>query len=300
MLKSRRRAAIAITAASSVVSMIAVALPAQAVALSDWPAAGRAAAGCATVTPAGPFSDWTVSYTDTLMPSINNVFINGGTYVIVPPAGRSASIQVAATEPCGGIGFVTPYPRIAGSLFPSAGVPVSDNAFSLLTASAYAFNPSDAGIVTVPLVQTNRRYDAFMLDKDFKLLGTPTATAATAVYMTGDWSTKKLYVLRQTTLTNTASKTIVPKATAVKFTAVLRYAINGAWAADNGEKVIVQTKVGTRAWTTRATLLASSAGIVSYTFKPTAATFVRFVHAAVLTGRFTASIVSPIRVIRVS
>lgn len=115
----------------------------------------------------------------------------------------------------------------------------------------------------------------------------------------GSFVTQKFYLLRATTLTNTLSATKVTKGKTVKATAVFKYATNVGYVGYESAKVKVQTKIGTGAWVTNATLTTSSAGIVSYSFVVSKATSVRFVAATVLSGKFTNAATSAIKTVTV-
>jgi hypothetical protein len=89
MLKPRRRAALGITAAASVASMIALAVPAQALVpvTPAWPTAGRVPSGCdASIGLSGPNTDWNYTYTDSIQPVVSDTRVSGNvTNVTVLP-----------------------------------------------------------------------------------------------------------------------------------------------------------------------------------------------------------------------
>ena len=143
-----------------------------------------------------------------------------------------------------------------------------------------------------------RRYDSFILDSDLKY--TSSVAGSVNAYTFGPWSTKRLYILRQTTL-GVGTPVSVHKGKQATITGLLRYATVSGYAPDNGEKVIVQTRVGTTgAWVTRATLTANPAGAVSIKIAFTKKSQVRLVHNAVLSGRFTAGVVSVVKTIKIA
>jgi len=62
----------------------------------------------------------------------------------------------------------------------------------------------------------------------------------------------------------------------------------------------VQTRIGTAAWKTVAVVAATASGAVSAKVKLLKTSQVRFVHAAVLSGRFTAAVTSATKTIKVT
>jgi len=108
---------------------------------------------------------------------------------------------------------------------------------SMDSAQADATGVYRAGVAAVA-----RRYDDFILSANFTLVTTPTPRWRPGDIV-GDRSLKKLYLLRQTTLT-VASASSVQKCKRVTVSGVLKYATNAGLVADGGEKVIVQTRSG--------------------------------------------------------
>jgi hypothetical protein len=158
--------------------------------------------------------------------------------------------------------------------------------------------PDDGiGVWSIPFGLTLRRYDSVVLDKDFKVVGTPVATLSAQSVTVGPWAAKRFYVVRAMTLSNALSAAKVTKGKTVKATAVLKMATNAGYLADASDKVVVQTKVGTGTWTTRATLTTNASGVVSYSFVLTATTQVRFLHNRVLSGKYTNAVTSGIKTV---
>jgi hypothetical protein len=302
MFKTRRRTAIGITALATVVSTIALAVPAQAVTIPLWPTAGRVPTGC-DASVGFLFIDsthWQYTYTDASFPTTTSaVFGNNATNTtVLPVAGTNVTATVKRTEPCGG--------GAAGDEFvlaDKAGTVVIDTNVTQSTADAFAqtltytqlMKPDQAGIYRFATMRNTRRYDTVVLDQDFKLVSTTAGTGA--VLSAGAWSLTPSYLLRATTLTNALSATRLAKGKTVKATAQLKYATNAGFANDAGSKVAVQTKVGTGKWVTNATLTTNASGVVTYSFVLSATTSVRFVHAKLLSGKFTNAVISPIKVV---
>jgi len=304
MFKTRRRVALGITAAASVASMIALAVPAQAVvpATPVWPTAGRAPSGCdASVGISGSSSNWIYTFTDASQPIVTDARVSGNAtnVTVLPPAGGPLNLYLKGSEPCSGIALL-------GGYFARNRVIISALPFTNTTANAFSswwtynipnIKPDDAaGVWTLPYAVVERRYDSFVLDQDFKIVGSPTATA-TSIGTTGAWANKPSYVLRAMTLSNALSAAKIAKGKTVKATAVLKMATNTGYVADASDKVVVQTKVGTGKWISNATLTTNASGVATYSFVLTATTQVRFVHARVLSGKFTNAVISAIKTV---
>jgi hypothetical protein len=305
MSTTRRRIALGITAAASVASMLALAVPAQAVTpvAPVWPTVGRVPTGCdpgVTFGIIGP-SSWHFGYTDSGQPVVNDVRVsaNATNLTVVPPAGVILNYSVNVSEPCSGVVQVASYiARNKTVVALAAYTNTTANAFSSWwSLSAGNKLPDDAvGVWTVPLAGVARRYDTFTLDQDFKVVGSPVAGSASRT-ITGAWATKPSYVVRAMTLSNTLSAAKVKKGKTVKATAVLKMATNSGYLADASDKVVVQTKVGAGKWVSHATLTTNASGVVSYSFVLTATTQVRFVHNKVLSGKFTNAVTSAIKTV---
>jgi len=209
------------------------------------------------------------------------------------------NLYLKGSEPCSGIALL-------GGYFARNRVIISALPFTNTTANAFSswwtynipnIKPDDAaGVWTLPYAVVERRYDSFVLDQDFKIVGSPTATA-TSIGTTGAWANKPSYVLRAMTLSNALSAAKIAKGKTVKATAVLKMATNTGYVADASDKVVVQTKVGTGKWISNATLTTNASGVATYSFVLTATTQVRFVHARVLSGKFTNAVISAIKTV---
>lgn len=288
--------------AAAVAACIALsATPAQAVPVSPWPAGGRTPTGCVTETPAGSGTGTTWTYTDTFVPLVPYAGFSASIYTTVGPMGRRIQFSARTLQPCSGVGSVEITTAIGNGPFSSAGptTAVTDNAFDATWVTPLrTVLPSDAGRY-VTKVSTMRRYDAFILDVDHRLVSA-TPTAAPAEDISGGWATVSQFLLRQTTLTSAVSRSVVATGGSVTVSGYLNYALDRAWARDNGETVVVLTRTPGHAWVKRATLVADSHGHVSWTFRPTAArTYVSLVHGRVFSGRYTAASISPTRVVLV-
>ncbi len=301
MFTTRRRVAVALTAAASAVSMIVLASPAQAVVPVDWPVAGRVPLGCASMTPGLGATDFTYTLTDTADATVVDFSFGGKTLLVVPPAGISTDVRARAQDSCSGVlGMAIALKRNGVPISLGVGLPVAPaNVFDgWWSGNPFVLRPADSGYYTMPWAQAPHRYDSFVLDGDFKLTSKVDNTVSGAEgYQIGTWSTKRVYVLNATTLTATAPAS-VKKGKTAKATAVLKYATNAGYVADAGAKVSVQTKVGTGKWLTNATLTTNASGAVSYSFVVNATTSVRFIHARTLTGKFTNGVISAIKVVK--
>jgi hypothetical protein len=307
MLKTRRRVTIGITAAATIASTALLASPVAAAPL-PWPTAGRVPIGC-TYNGAALAPNIAYFITDPGQPSIPAVHIGStsSNITVLPPAGAAINVQATAVEKCSGVSSVTLWLSHNGAFNGSGSLlaPASD-AFSgtwsqnlpVLQGSAAGVTRPDAGVgyYQVILGSSGRRYDSFQLDANYKITGSPTAASAT-VYNAASWSLTKFYALRATTLSNALSATRLKKGKTVKATAQLKMATNAGYVADAGAKVYVQTKVGTGKWVTNAALTTNASGVVSYSFVLAATTQVRFIHNKVLSGKFTNTAVSAIKVV---
>jgi hypothetical protein len=303
MLRSRASRIAGGLAAAAAATLITAASPADAaVVVPDWPAGGRAPSGCATTTIGGSFpTAWNMTFTDTTAPTVTDVSVNAATSLVIPPAGTVATFMAHLDQQCSGsFDAVEAIVRGKGIDIGVAMSALTTNPFSQDFGYSVRAMAIDAGAYSVPLVVTRRRYDSFTLDSSFALTAKTDAVGVPDV-LVGPWSTKTLYLLRQTRLTINVKSTTVTRGKAVTLAGVLRYAgaAAGQWLADNGEKVVVQTKVGTGPWTKRATLTANASGVVAWSFKPKVKTSVRFVHTVTHSGRFTAPVVSAVKVISV-
>ena len=309
MTSTRRRTIVGVVVAAAAASLLASATPAQAIVIPDWPAAGHVPVGCSglNVLPAGTPGGYAYQYTDTGAPRVLTAGLStgGGTpsrVIVIGTTGRNLSWVATTSETCTGISGLALYFRLNGAPVNAVTglAPTTTDVFNTRwTTTPLPASPDDAGTVVLPFAATARRYDTVILLDDYTL-SSKTDTASGATWVQGPWASTTTYLLRQTTLTSAVSRTAVRKGGAVVVSGVLKYATPGHWAVDNGEKVLVQVKVGSGAWKTRATLVAGSTGKVSYTFKPTKTSKVRLVHAAHLAVRFTAAVNSTIRGVKVT
>ncbi len=303
MLKTRRRVALGITAAASVASMIALAVPAEAVTTPDWPTAGRVPTGCnPAVAISGGLAAWFYTFTDSTVPTISATRIssNATNVTVLPPAGAVVSMSAKVSDPCSGVQTVITYiarNRVILTALPLVNT-TADPFTSWWTTSLGTLRPDDAvGVWTEPSAFVQHRYDSFVLDQDFKIGAPPALTATSPVNVAGSWALAKSYILRAMTLSNTLSAAKVKKGKTVKATAVLKMATNAGYVADASDKVVVQTKVGTGKWISNATLTTNASGVVSYSFVLTATTQVRFLHNRVLSGKYTNAVTSVIKTV---
>jgi hypothetical protein len=300
MLSSRRRVALHSTAAVAALAAVALTTPAQAVTAPNW-ITGTVPVLSPTCTLDNTFDDPThllnAQYTDSSVPAFTDVWLNSGNVVVLAPgAPTSYKFRVRAVDQCSGVGLVQSALKYRGSLHFSLLAPETTNVLTGTWSTTLTASPSDAGLVTNPLGITTRRYDQFHLGSDFELIS-KTDHVGGFLYTVGPWSTKRMYFLDKSTITNTLSATKVAKGKTVKASAVLSYAGNAAYLPNAGGTVLVQTKVGTGRWLTNATLVANAAGAVSYSFVLTNTTAVRFIHPRSLAGRFTEAVTSPIKVV---
>ncbi len=303
MLTSRRRVAFGITATASVVSMLALAVPAQALTTPAWPTAGRVPTGCtAPISVSGTASNWSYIYTDTTTPTFSDVLVSAGAtnVTVVPPAGAAVTVSAKINNACGGVGLAAANVSLNGTIITGGTlVNTTTDAFSSWWTLNLGTLPPDTavGVWRIPIGIVARRYDTFALDKTFTLLGIPVATSSSGSPIVGAWALKPSYYLRAMTLSNALSAAKVKKGKTVKATAVLKMATNAGYVADAGDKVVVQTKVGAGKWTSHATLTTNASGVVSYSFVLTATTQVRFLHSRVLSGKFTNAVLSAIKTV---
>jgi hypothetical protein len=300
MFRFRRTTSLGVTAAAAAATFALTAVPASAITPPVWPSTGHVplGTGCDMTNSYNLGGTYDMWYADAGQPVVEDVFINGGSVAVVPPAGGSFTIAAKITEACSGVkgaqailvhgaGYDAPYMA-----------PASVDVFHGTWAVTQTATPDDAGLYRVGEIYTDRRYNSFVLDANFRY--TSSVASATSNVTAGLWSVKKLYLLRQTTLA-VGAPVSVKKGKQATITGLLKYATIAGFAPDNGEKVIVQTRVGTAGpWVTRATLTAISSGAVSIKLAFTKKSQVRLVHTAVLSGRFTAAVSSAVKTINVT
>jgi hypothetical protein len=300
MFRFRRTTSLGVTAAAAAATFALTAVPASAITPPTWPSTGHIplGTGCAMTTSLSTGSSYDMRFTDTGVPVVEDVFMNGGTVAVVPPTGGSFTISAKVTEACSGANIVQAILVHGASYTAPPLAPASVDVFHGTWAYQKAATPDDAGVYRLGEFATGRRYDSFILDADFHLTSSVPYSGYT--FVVGPWSVKKLYVLRQTTLAVGAPAS-VKKGKQATITGLLKYATIAGFAPDNGEKIIVQTRVGTAGpWVTRATLTAISTGAVSIKLAFTKKSQVRLVHTAVLSGRFTAAVSSAVKTINVT
>jgi hypothetical protein len=299
MLKPRRRVAVGITALAAAVSTIALAVPAQGIVIvPNWPV-GQIPSGpnCAMSTSNHAGSVYDQHWEDTSTPVVTDVLLNGGTTLVVPPAGATRVLTAKIKAPCSGAGLALGLllKNETGYTVPFFS-PASSDVFAGSWTQSQAVTTDDVGYYRMGEMQVGRRYDSFILDSAFTYTSS-VSSVATAIFVSGPWSLKKLYVLRAMTLAPKLSVAKIAKGKTVKATAVLKMATNAGYVADASDKVVVQTKVGAGKWISNATLTTNASGVVSYSFVLTATTQVRFVHNRVLSGKFTNAITSAIKTV---
>jgi hypothetical protein len=239
------------------------------------------------------------TYTDSGLPTITDVqFGHASTYVLVPGT-TQVPVRALATETCGGIGFV----RVGLTRGTTDFVPLiamtfdTTDAFHASLTQVVPLTTASAGRYLPSFGLVQRRYDSFQIGTDGVYVTSTPGSSQT--YVSGPWSSKKLYLLLKTTLTAAASKSSVKKGRSVTFSTVLKKASGGTYANAAGEAVLFQTRIGKGKWVTRATRTTSSTGTASYSFKPTVKMTWRWVHVNRLSGTYTAASVSVVKTIKV-
>jgi hypothetical protein len=297
----RRRIALGLTAGASVGAFLLGAGPVNAVTPPDWPTAGRLPLGCdpGVIYTNTTATTWTYEFTDSSVPTISGprVSTGAGTVGVLAPGGSNVYAYASISDSCSGVGgAIVDYARNGSMVSGSFLAPASTDSFAG-TWSAFLgkWTPDKAGVYTVPVAAVVRRYDSITLDQNFRLVSKVNASGIVTVV--GPWATAKSYLLRQTTLSIVAP-TSVKRGKQATISGVLKYAINTGLVADNGEKVAVQTRVGTGAWKTVATVTANTAGAFSAKVTLSKTTQVRLVHNAVLSGRYTAAATSATKTVK--
>jgi hypothetical protein len=232
---------------------------------------------------------------------------NGSTRrAVLKPGTHTTAFRVTVHQLCGGVGAVAAFARQSlsggpvGALSP---IPVTqlttdsfDATFGLVSSSSTFLT----GWVEVPVVLVAPRYDSFVLDQDFALVS-KVAYSGASTYLTGPWSTQRLYVELATTQTASASKSTVAKGGTVSFSTTLKAADVGGYVALPGATLKFQTKLPGKPWVTRATKTTTSTGRASYTFKPAATQQWRWVHAEnITTAPYSAASTSAVKTIKVT
>jgi hypothetical protein len=302
LARTRRLAASSI--AVSAVSMVAFASTASAATPPPWDGSTTPTSSSTCVMPGSPTSDPThlfvSTYTDSGLPTITDVqFGHASTYVLAPGA-TNVPLHVLATETCSGVGDV----RIALTKSPSTFLPFTSmtfdttDAFHASVTQVAPLTTTYAGVYHAAFGLVTRRYDSFQIGIDGAYVTSSPGTGGT--YVSGPWSTKKLYLLLKTTLTAAATKASVKKGVKVTFSTVLKKASGSTYTNASGEAVLFQTRIGKGKWVTRATRTTTAAGAASYAFAPTTTMTWRWVHANRLTGTFTAAGLSVVKTIKVT
>jgi hypothetical protein len=280
-----------------------LAVPATAVTLPAWDTdtTPTTSSTCTITTLASDVTHGYVrTYADSGLPTVTAVeFGHGSTYVLAPGT-TQIPVRALATETCSGVSDI----RIALTRDTSVYLPFTSMAFDTTDAfhasvsEPVALTTTYAGIYRASFGYVVRRYDTFQLGVDFALVSSTVGSGGT--FVSGPWSSKKLYLLLETTLTAAASRASVKKGRSVTFSTVLKKASGASYANAAGEKVLFQTRIGKGKWVTRTTRTTSSTGAASYSFKPTVKMTWRWVHANVLTGTYTAASVSAVKSIKVT
>ena len=300
---TRRRVALALTAGATAGAFVLAATPVGASTPPEWPTAGRLPIGCdpAVVYTNITASSWTYQFTDSTVPTLSGVRVStgAGNIGVLAPGGTNVYAFATASDPCSGVGSVVVNYARNGAIH--AGPFLANSTTDAFAGTWSGFiaklQPDQAGVYTVPIARVGHRYDSFTLDQGFRLTAKAGGTGSALVV--GSWATARSYLLRRTTLT-IAAPTSVRRGKQATISGLLKYATNTAYVADAGEKVSVQTRVGTGAWKTVATVAANAAGAFSAKVTLTKTTQVRVVHAAVLSGRFTAAATSATKLVKVA
>jgi len=283
-------------------SLVVLAVPATAATPPPWDT-GTTPTTSPTCTISTITSDPThlylTGYADTGVPTITDVQLGHGSTYVIGPGTTQVPVRVFGTETCGGVGDLrvaltrdtTVYISVTGMAFETT------DAFHATMVKNVAVTTSSAGLYHAPFGYVLTRYSTFQLGVDFALVA---SAAGAGAYVSGPWSSKKLYLLLKTNLSAAASKTSVKKGRSVTFSTVLTKASGSTYANAAGETVVFQTRIGTKKWVTRATRTTTSAGAASYSFAPTSTMTWRWVHANRLTGSHTASSVSAVKTIKVT
>lgn len=298
MLRGFSRVAIALAVASASALTLTIG-PADAATSPVWPVAGRLPTGCdpGVVLTTTSSTRWTYSYTDHSTPTITSLTFGVGASMttVLPPAGKVVAFTAKVSNPCSGVLGGNVRWSFNGAQYLINGLNEdSTDSFNSTFVYSIAVTPDSAGAYRLYAAEFRRRYDAFTLDQDGKYISS--TVGSTSVLQAGPWALRNNYLLRQTTLATRQSATRVRKGRTARIYGVLKYATDAGYAPDNGERVYAQVKMGTR-WVTKATLTASSTGAVTYSFVPLRTTQVRLVHATVLSGRFTAAVISSTRTV---
>lgn len=299
MITSGLRRPVGLSALVTAVATLALAVPAEAVTPPDWPSAGHRPQGpnCEMTGSLATPPNYDMRWADTATATVDDVFLNGGDTLVLPPAGGTLTYTARVIERCGGVKQVLALPiKNEGAYTVHLMEPVTTNVFDGLWRFSRPATIADVGVYRMGEMNTVRRYDTFITNSDFTLVSK--VASGSDKYVTGPWSTKKLYVLRATTLSNALSASKVKKGKTVKATATLKMASATGYVAAPGAKVLVQTKVGSRKWVTNATLTTNASGVASYSFVLSATTSVRFVHATTRSGNLTNGVTSAIKVVK--
>jgi hypothetical protein len=297
----RRRGVLAVAAAAAASALLLTAAPADALVAPAWPAAGRLPTGCApgVVFSTPSSTGYTYGFTDPGVPTVSHAVVGAGASpitVLTPRAGVFLTASLSLAEPCSGVQGATVDVTHNGAII--GGGPMTNQTGDAFSATwswrltGGLRHADDAGVYTIPIVLTSRRYNDFVLDAGFKLLTSTAATTGDAVTLVGAWAQSKSYVLRATSVTVATSAGSVAKGKPLTVSGVLKYATNTAYVADDGDRVLVQTRNGSGPWSTRSILITTATGAFSTTFPLTRTSQVRVVHPAVFRGRFTAGVTS--------
>jgi hypothetical protein len=306
MLARPRRIAVASALVSGLVLALVPASPASAVTIPDWPAS-RVPTGCPALTPAEVGGALQLGYTDGVAPTVTGWTYNNATRrVVLKPGNNPLILRISVRQTCGGSEGVLAYGRSSiGGGAPSGLIAVptvaaSTNAFTSVWSSTGNVIPPFSGWVEIPVMVTAPRYSAFVLDDQFGLVS-KTAYAGASTWVTGSWSTQRVYFILATNHTTNASKTSVRRGTAVTFATTFKAANGSTYAAKSGAVVKLQTKLPGGSWVTRATRTTSASGKATYTFAPSATMSWRWVAGEnIATAPYTAASTSAVKTITVT
>lgn len=304
-----RRLALAATALlGSAALAVSTAVPAGAVSISDW-TTGYVPQGAGCTVTAGTYvaPDLQLTYADTVVPSVVGWGINGKTtYALLVPGLQTLTFSARVKQGCGGLQgsggglFLRITNGPTSNIFPFNMASTTTNPFDQTFANSFTGDASYAGMYQVPAAVFQKRFDTFTLNStDFSYVSS-TADTSDAPTLTGPWSTQRTYLLLKTTVSTSASRSTVPAGGNVTFRATLKKAGLAAYVPAAGSKVVLQTRVGTGSWVTRATRTASATGAVSFTFAPSRTMSWRWVHVGEKTSLYTAPVTSTVKRITVT
>jgi hypothetical protein len=302
MLTRARRRSTALATTLLVTGALAVPLasPAQALTVPEW-RTGHVPSGAdcrpTTVTNGAPAR---ISYSDTGAPEAVGWTLNDATdYAVLVPGAQTLTFAARLVENCTGVSraeLVVTYRNLkdgAGYYVPSATVPLTTDPFDQRMAWRLpSVGPEYAGEYRMPSIAGVRRYDSITVTLADYAFYSSTPGTSFGAYATGSWSSQKTFLLLRTTVAASASATKVKKGKKIKVGATLKKAGAASYIPAVGSKIALQTRIGTKAWVTRAVLTVPASGSVSYSFAPKKTSTWRWVHAGERSTLFTAPVTS--------